>query len=175
MTYNGKTTVATITDECPGCPYGGLDLSRGLFRFFAPESVGVIYGEWDFTDGGDSPDPSPDPPKTTTTKKPPPPPPTPTTTTTKDDPPTPTPHTTTTSTTTTSPTYSPTPSPPKPSSSSYPSSSSSSTINYNSGPAGGLAIPTGAPITDNAPHNILVMNEALIAMGGIVVAGGAAE
>lgn len=52
MSYGGKTTTATIMDECPGCPYGGLDLSRGLFQFFAPESVGVIYAEWYFGSGG---------------------------------------------------------------------------------------------------------------------------
>ncbi|KAJ6582289.1 RlpA-like double-psi beta-barrel-protein domain-containing protein-containing protein, partial [Mycena capillaripes] len=49
MTYNGKTTTATIVDSCPGCPSsGGLDLSPGLFSFFADESVGVIYGDWSF-------------------------------------------------------------------------------------------------------------------------------
>ncbi|KAK0459581.1 RlpA-like double-psi beta-barrel-protein domain-containing protein-containing protein [Desarmillaria tabescens] len=52
MTYNGKTTTATIMDECPGCPYGGLDLSRGLFDFFADESAGVLYGTWTFSSGG---------------------------------------------------------------------------------------------------------------------------
>ncbi|KAG7452650.1 uncharacterized protein BT62DRAFT_925206 [Guyanagaster necrorhizus] len=51
MTYGGKTTTATIMDECPGCPYGGLDLSRGLFDFFADESVGVLYGTWTFNSG----------------------------------------------------------------------------------------------------------------------------
>ncbi|TFK72205.1 hypothetical protein BDN72DRAFT_747953, partial [Pluteus cervinus] len=49
MTYNGKTTTATILDECPGCPYGGLDLSRGLFSFFADQSAGIIYGQWGFS------------------------------------------------------------------------------------------------------------------------------
>ncbi|KAF9476345.1 hypothetical protein BDN70DRAFT_882602 [Pholiota conissans] len=52
MTYNGKTAVATIMDECPGCPTGGLDLSRGLFTHFDSEDKGVIYGEWSFV--GDS-------------------------------------------------------------------------------------------------------------------------
>ncbi|KIK06513.1 hypothetical protein K443DRAFT_2991 [Laccaria amethystina LaAM-08-1] len=54
MSYGGKTTTATIMDECPGCPYGGLDLSTGLFQFFAPESVGVIYAEWSFGSGVDN-------------------------------------------------------------------------------------------------------------------------
>ncbi|KAF8968394.1 hypothetical protein BDZ97DRAFT_1655061 [Flammula alnicola] len=48
MTYNGKTTTATIMDSCPGCPYGGLDLSRGLFDFFASEALGVLSGDWSF-------------------------------------------------------------------------------------------------------------------------------
>ncbi|KAG5350207.1 hypothetical protein C0989_012199 [Termitomyces sp. Mn162] len=48
MTYQGKTATATIVDKCPGCPVGGLDLSVGLFTFFAPESQGVIFGEWNF-------------------------------------------------------------------------------------------------------------------------------
>ncbi|KAF9013837.1 hypothetical protein BDZ89DRAFT_1076776 [Hymenopellis radicata] len=59
MTYNGKTTQATIVDQCPGCPDMGLDLSRGLFNFFASEDTGIIYGSWYFNDGsgggGDAP------------------------------------------------------------------------------------------------------------------------
>ncbi|KAF8810172.1 hypothetical protein BYT27DRAFT_7222192 [Phlegmacium glaucopus] len=43
MTYNGRTTTASITDTCPGCPWNGLDLTEGLFQFFAPSSVGIIY------------------------------------------------------------------------------------------------------------------------------------
>ena len=31
-----------------GCPYGGLDLSGGLFSFFALESQGVLTGSWVF-------------------------------------------------------------------------------------------------------------------------------
>ncbi|KAF4615363.1 hypothetical protein D9613_003263 [Agrocybe pediades] len=65
LSYGGKTAVATITDMCPGCPYGGLDLSRGLFKHFASEDLGVLSGEWSFVDGsGGSSDPKP----TTTTK-----------------------------------------------------------------------------------------------------------
>ncbi|KAJ3504013.1 hypothetical protein NLJ89_g8161 [Agrocybe chaxingu] len=60
LSYNGKTATATIMDSCPGCPYGGLDLSRGLFQHFASEDVGVIYGSWSFNDGST--------PTTTTTK-----------------------------------------------------------------------------------------------------------
>ncbi|KAJ3551114.1 hypothetical protein NM688_g4921 [Phlebia brevispora] len=124
ISYNGKSTSAQITDECPGCPYGGLDLTPGLFSFFSSEDAGVIYGEWDFGSGGgaaDSPSPTPTP-----TPTPPPPPPTttwkptstwsplplPTTTSTKHTTSTPPPPPTTSSTSTT------------PSSSAAPSSSS---------------------------------------------------
>ncbi|KAJ7219106.1 RlpA-like double-psi beta-barrel-protein domain-containing protein-containing protein [Mycena pura] len=54
MTYNGKTTTATIVDSCPGCPVNGLDLTPGLFSFFADRSEGVIYGDWSFEDGSSS-------------------------------------------------------------------------------------------------------------------------
>jgi hypothetical protein len=47
ITYAGKTATATVADSCPACPMGGLDLTEGLFSFFAPHSVGVIYGDWE--------------------------------------------------------------------------------------------------------------------------------
>jgi hypothetical protein len=34
--------------QCPGCPYGGLDLSPGLFSFFASTDLGVLSGVWAF-------------------------------------------------------------------------------------------------------------------------------
>ncbi|KAG9312543.1 RlpA-like double-psi beta-barrel-protein domain-containing protein-containing protein [Chiua virens] len=48
--YNGISLPATITDKCMGCPWGGLDFSRGLFDKFANEAVGVLNGEWWFND-----------------------------------------------------------------------------------------------------------------------------
>ncbi|KAF9033560.1 plant expansin [Panaeolus papilionaceus] len=45
---NGRTAIATIVDLCPGCPFGGLDLTPGLFQVFAPLEVGVITGSWNF-------------------------------------------------------------------------------------------------------------------------------
>ncbi|KAH9029093.1 RlpA-like double-psi beta-barrel-protein domain-containing protein-containing protein, partial [Lactarius pseudohatsudake] len=51
ITCNGKTATATIVDKCPGCPYGGLDLTRGLFGFFADLGVGVLQGTWEFGSG----------------------------------------------------------------------------------------------------------------------------
>lgn len=72
---DGKQAQATIMDECMGCPYGGLDFSKGLFEYFAPTSVGVLTGNWWFNDGGAAPAPSPTPSPTHTTTPPPPPPP----------------------------------------------------------------------------------------------------
>ncbi|OCH95589.1 hypothetical protein OBBRIDRAFT_788136 [Obba rivulosa] len=48
LSYGGKTVQAKVTDECPGCASGALDLSEALFSHFAPTSQGVIYGEWNF-------------------------------------------------------------------------------------------------------------------------------
>lgn len=58
--------------QCPGCPYGGLDLSRGLFDFFASEDLGVVTGSWSFDDGGDGGNDGGqnNPPKPTATAKP---------------------------------------------------------------------------------------------------------
>ncbi|TFK25827.1 hypothetical protein FA15DRAFT_638838 [Coprinopsis marcescibilis] len=67
LSYGGKTAQAKVMDRCPGCPYGGLDLSRSLFRYFASEDVGIIYGEWSFSDGSGgqapvfTPEPAPEP------------------------------------------------------------------------------------------------------------------
>ncbi|KAF8188345.1 RlpA-like double-psi beta-barrel-protein domain-containing protein-containing protein [Pholiota molesta] len=59
MTYNGKSATATIMDSCPGCPYGALDLSRGLFTHFDSEDKGIIYGEWSFVDDNTAAPPAP--------------------------------------------------------------------------------------------------------------------
>jgi len=61
--YGGKTATATVTDLCPGCPYGAIDMSQGLFEYFADTSLGVIQVEWAF---GNSLD---DAPRTTTTRR----------------------------------------------------------------------------------------------------------
>jgi len=53
ISYNGQTIQATITDKCMGCPWGGLDFSRGLFDKLAAEAVGVLYGEWWFDNSSD--------------------------------------------------------------------------------------------------------------------------
>ncbi|GAA5996250.1 RlpA-like double-psi beta-barrel domain-containing protein [Rhodotorula paludigena] len=46
ISYGGKTAQAQVTDACPTCPYGGLDMSPALFKHFADESVGVFYMNW---------------------------------------------------------------------------------------------------------------------------------
>ncbi|KAL5519672.1 hypothetical protein ACEPAH_1355 [Sanghuangporus vaninii] len=48
--YNGKSADATIMDMCPGCPYGGLDLSPGLFQHFDSLDKGVLTASWSFKD-----------------------------------------------------------------------------------------------------------------------------
>ncbi|KAK2460568.1 hypothetical protein APHAL10511_007038 [Amanita phalloides] len=51
MRYGGQSVNAIVMDRCIGCPFGGLDLSPGLFEAFASKSEGVIYGTWFFNDG----------------------------------------------------------------------------------------------------------------------------
>ncbi|KAI0315842.1 hypothetical protein OF83DRAFT_1061406, partial [Amylostereum chailletii] len=67
ISYGGKSTQAKVVDECPGCPYGGLDLTQGLFEYFASTDKGVLYGEWSFGSSGGNGGGNSDP--TTTTKK----------------------------------------------------------------------------------------------------------
>jgi len=52
ITYGGKTTVATVADECASCPtVGQIDLTKGLFEFFGNPDIGELYGSWSFVDG----------------------------------------------------------------------------------------------------------------------------
>ncbi|SNX81917.1 related to B2-aldehyde-forming enzyme [Melanopsichium pennsylvanicum] len=51
ITYNGNTQYATVQDACPSCPYGGLDMSEGLFKAFASTDLGVFYMSWTAADG----------------------------------------------------------------------------------------------------------------------------
>ncbi|KAF8478923.1 RlpA-like double-psi beta-barrel-protein domain-containing protein-containing protein [Russula ochroleuca] len=58
ISYEGKSAQATIVDECMGCPYGGLDLTPGLFSYLAGgTSQGVIQADW--SSGGAAPAPAP--------------------------------------------------------------------------------------------------------------------
>ncbi|KAF7295083.1 hypothetical protein MIND_01046600 [Mycena indigotica] len=166
MKYGGKQTTATIKDSCPGCPYKGLDLSPGLFSFFANQDMGVIQGTWWFADGGDNgnpppPPPPPPPPKTTKQKTTtPPPPPPPKTTTKQEDPAT---RTTSKTTTTT-----------KASSSSARASSAVSSTH--SAPSNSVAAPSGtvAPVSSTNPENLFSFAQAAIHLSGVVLAGAGA-
>lgn len=158
ITCNGKSTGATILDECPGCPYGGLDLSTGLFDFFADPSVGVLYCSWDFD--GDAPAP------TSTSAPPPPPPPT-------------------TSSSTWSSTSSSTPPPSSSSSStkssttqsSTQSSASSSAPPSSSSSSASAATPTPSATnsTSSTDGNLANCNQAILGLGGALVAAGGAQ
>lgn len=59
------TRSITCSTECPTCPYGGLDLSAGLFSAFASHDVGVIYGTWWYNDGSHQPEVTKEEPKWT--------------------------------------------------------------------------------------------------------------
>ncbi|KAH7924557.1 hypothetical protein BV22DRAFT_1012964 [Leucogyrophana mollusca] len=163
ISYGGKTAQATIMDECMGCPYGGLDFSRGLFDYFSSESAGVIYGSWWFNDGsggggGDGGDPQ-------TTKWTPPPP--PKTSTHHKETSTWTPPSTTSEPPKTTSTASST-------ASSAPSTTALVSVDYSTGVLSGLAVPTGGIIVTtsggNNPENILAMNQAVIGIAAVVVA-----
>jgi len=52
ISFGGKSTQAQVMDECPGCPYGGLDFSEGLFKYFSSLDAGVLTGSWVFGSGG---------------------------------------------------------------------------------------------------------------------------
>jgi len=157
MTFNGKTTQATIMDECPGCPYGGLDLSTGLFDFFASPDTGVIYGTWNFNGGGGNGGGNAPPPPETTSQ---------TTTYT----PPPTTHKTSTSTSTVQPTTS------TESSTTTSSSSSRSTTRSAHSSASSSSISVDSPTgtvesSPTDPENINAMNQAVIGISAIIAAG----
>ncbi|KAI0644379.1 hypothetical protein C8Q79DRAFT_971377 [Trametes meyenii] len=50
--FQGKVAQAKITDECPGCPFAGLNFSPALFEaVVGPLSLGAVNtGTWGFTD-----------------------------------------------------------------------------------------------------------------------------
>ncbi|KAE8231475.1 hypothetical protein CF326_g3508 [Tilletia indica] len=48
VTSRGKTIYAKVADECPGCPSGSLDISRGMFKKYANLDVGVLPISWRF-------------------------------------------------------------------------------------------------------------------------------
>lgn len=48
ITRNGKSVTVTITDKCPGCKYGDLDLSPAAFDAIASEAEGRVDISWSF-------------------------------------------------------------------------------------------------------------------------------
>ncbi|KAG2145382.1 plant expansin [Suillus bovinus] len=169
ISYGGKTTQATIMDECMGCPLGGLDFSEGLFEFFSSLDEGVIYGSWWFNDGTSEPTPSASP-EWTPTPIPALSTPAPTSTSTYVTPsetPTSTPSTTETSTTSETPTSTPSTSETSPTATA--TYSSLSTLGTDIPiPTGAVAIPVVVPVpAPNAanPENIEVLGQALINLG----------
>ncbi|EPQ58420.1 hypothetical protein GLOTRDRAFT_137140 [Gloeophyllum trabeum ATCC 11539] len=152
ITANGKTTTATIADECMGCPYGALDFSEGLFKYFASEDAGEIYGSWQFGSGDPKPSPSPSPSPTTSSWS---------STSTWSPPPSTTSTSTTWTPTSTSSTWSSTSS----SSSSVASSSSSATPSSTSSAA--ETFPTAS---ESDPENLEQFNIALVNLGGLIMA-----
>ncbi|KDQ12302.1 hypothetical protein BOTBODRAFT_146767 [Botryobasidium botryosum FD-172 SS1] len=73
---HGNTQRAQITDECPTCDCGSLDMTLGLFQRFANKDVGVFPITWVFSDdaGGNPAPPSSPPPPPPPSPTPPPPP-----------------------------------------------------------------------------------------------------
>ncbi|KZT28537.1 hypothetical protein NEOLEDRAFT_1058556 [Neolentinus lepideus HHB14362 ss-1] len=192
ITANGKTAVATIMDECPGCPYGGLDFSQGLFEHFADTSVGVLYGSWYYNDGsgGGGETTTSSSSKWTPTSTWSPPPITSWTPTTTWSPPPPPPTTTKHKT---SSTWSPPPSSSSTwsssssswsSSSSSWSSSSSSSSSWSSSSSthtsssttstSSAATPTVSS-TRTDPENLNGLNQVIVGIGGMIIAGAGAQ
>ncbi|KAF9519801.1 hypothetical protein BS47DRAFT_996897 [Hydnum rufescens UP504] len=152
ITCNGKTAHATIMDECPGCPYAGLDLSEGLFSYFADPSVGVLACDWSYGTSGENPKPAPH-----SSSPPPPPPPKTTTSTRKYVPPTSlSSHTTSKTTSTTSHKTSH-------------STSSHSTISHSS--TSTTALPSTMPPVvppETTPDNLNALNLFVLNLGNLV-------
>jgi len=158
ITCNGKTADATIMDECPGCPFGGLDMSEGLFKFFGPLSAGVMTCDWDFSGGGGGGGDSKPEPKHDAPKKPSP----------SHEPP---PKTTTHSAEKKKPTSTSTKSSSseKHTTSSHKAVTTSSSVNLKAASATGPAVPSGTiKSTPNDPESINVINQAVLQLGYMV-------
>jgi len=173
MVFNGISAQAQIVDECMACPWGGLDLSRGLFSHFSSLGAGVVYGTWTFDDGSGgggnfAPSSSPPPPRTTSTTWQQPWTQTPTSTWQPSSTPPAKPKPSSTTSTTTSTTT--TSEKPSTTTSHNTTSSSSTSVDYTSN---GLAVPTGT-LSPNSPQNLNNINSLLIQYGALIVAAGSA-
>lgn len=67
ISYGGRTQTARVVDSCPTCPYGGLDLSEGLFSALSGGNMGmgVMQVNWHWAGEGGNAQPAA--PKTTST------------------------------------------------------------------------------------------------------------
>ncbi|KAJ4486187.1 RlpA-like double-psi beta-barrel-protein domain-containing protein-containing protein [Lentinula aciculospora] len=58
LSYGGKTVTAQVTDQCPTCAYGQLDLTYSLFASLSggdPNQIGEMQGgTWSFADDSSS-------------------------------------------------------------------------------------------------------------------------
>ncbi|KDQ19350.1 hypothetical protein BOTBODRAFT_51776 [Botryobasidium botryosum FD-172 SS1] len=48
ITHNGKTAQAKVVDDCEGCGFGDLDMSKALFTFFESPDVGRFPIKWSY-------------------------------------------------------------------------------------------------------------------------------
>jgi len=49
VNYGGKSITLPVKDKCMGCSSQHIDLSKPAFEYFAPPSVGHVYGaQWKF-------------------------------------------------------------------------------------------------------------------------------
>ncbi|KIP06771.1 hypothetical protein PHLGIDRAFT_128096 [Phlebiopsis gigantea 11061_1 CR5-6] len=68
ISIGGKTAQAQIVDECPGCPWGGIDCTPAIakfFGFFDDER----FGSWNLVGAAPTTTSKPPPPPTSTTHK----------------------------------------------------------------------------------------------------------
>ncbi|TEB36177.1 hypothetical protein FA13DRAFT_1787658 [Coprinellus micaceus] len=166
LSWRGKQTRAQIVDMCPGCPYGGLDLSPSLFQFFTGLGTGIISdGQWWF-DGEGPGGAAPPPPKPTTTKSTskwtPPPTPTPTPTTTR---------TRTRTSSTPKPTSTEEPEPTTTSSSTRTTSTTPTPTSQTSTSASETPSNTASLAGSKGDDGVQEVFSNLIALGGLVAAG----
>ena len=141
--------------QCPGCAYGDLDMSQGLFEFFEPTGVGRFGISWDWGDTSA--------PATSISVAPPP-------TTSAAPVPSLSPTATTPSTTKQSSADSPTTSPSMSSSSTTSESVSIASSSSDSAASSQPSNNTYGTENDNSglPGNVLVMQEAIINIGSLI-------
>jgi len=48
IVYNNKYLVGRLIDRCPGCGYGGLDISPSMFEHFENKKEGIFTADWEY-------------------------------------------------------------------------------------------------------------------------------